>query len=239
MRGHTDEVEDIRFDGAGFCRPGPGVIEAIEASDALIIGPSNPILSIWPILAVPAIGEAVARKSRVMAVSPLIGGSALKGPAHRILAALAMAPAPRRSSPPMGVSSPTSSSTAPTPMTPAGSEDPGFTSPTRGCPTWPPPPGSPRCIVDAVGKRRIAVGRSRSSRCPGLPEVEPGDDLAGSAGERPVPPAALGTATSWWSPTKSSPRRKGAMAPAATDEDYRKVGCLRSQPRSFAAGVTW
>ena len=87
-RGHTDVVEDIRFDGAGFCRPAPGVIEAIDASDALIIGPSNPILSIWPILAVPAIGEAIARKRRVIAVSPLFGGSALKGPAHRILASL-------------------------------------------------------------------------------------------------------------------------------------------------------
>lgn len=88
VRGHTDEVEDIRFEGAGFCRPAPGVIEAIEASEALIIGPSNPVLSIWPMLAVPAIGEAVARKRRVIAVSPLIGGSALKGPAHRILASL-------------------------------------------------------------------------------------------------------------------------------------------------------
>jgi LPPG:FO 2-phospho-L-lactate transferase len=88
VRGHTDEVEDIRFEGAGFCRPAPGVIEAIEASDALIIGPSNPILSIWPILAVPAIAQAVSPKKRVMAVSPLIGGSALKGPAHRILASL-------------------------------------------------------------------------------------------------------------------------------------------------------
>jgi LPPG:FO 2-phospho-L-lactate transferase len=88
VRRHADEVEDIRFEGAGFCRPAPGVVEAIEASDALIIGPSNPVLSIWPILAVPAIGEAVAQKTRVMAVSPLIGGSALKGPAHRILAAL-------------------------------------------------------------------------------------------------------------------------------------------------------
>jgi len=88
VRHHSDEVEDIRFDGAAFSKPAPGVIEAIEASDALIIGPSNPVLSIWPILAVPAIGEAVAQKSRVMAVSPLIGGSALKGPAHRILSAL-------------------------------------------------------------------------------------------------------------------------------------------------------
>jgi LPPG:FO 2-phospho-L-lactate transferase len=87
-RRHADDISDIRFEGGGFCRPAPGVIEAIEASDALIIGPSNPVLSIWPILAVPAIGETVAHKSRVLAVSPLIGGSALKGPAHRILSAL-------------------------------------------------------------------------------------------------------------------------------------------------------
>lgn len=88
VRRHTDEVEDIRFEGAASSAPAPGVIEAIEASDALIIGPSNPVLSIWPILAVPAIGSAVAHKDRVMAVSPLIGGSALKGPAHRVLTAL-------------------------------------------------------------------------------------------------------------------------------------------------------
>ncbi|HKY48930.1 MAG TPA: 2-phospho-L-lactate transferase [Acidimicrobiia bacterium] len=88
VRRHTDEVEDIRFEGAASSTPAPGVIEAIEASDALIIGPSNPVLSIWPILAVPAIGSAVAQKERVMAVSPLIGGSALKGPAHRVLTAL-------------------------------------------------------------------------------------------------------------------------------------------------------
>jgi LPPG:FO 2-phospho-L-lactate transferase len=88
VRRHADEIEDIRFEGAGFCRPAPGVVEAIEASDALIIGPSNPVLSIWPILAVPAIGEAVAHKTRVMAVSPLFAGSALKGPAHRVLSAL-------------------------------------------------------------------------------------------------------------------------------------------------------
>jgi LPPG:FO 2-phospho-L-lactate transferase len=87
-RHHADDVEDVRFDGAGFSRPAPGVIEAIETCDALLIGPSNPILSIWPILAIPAIGEAVAAKGRLMAVSPLIGGAAVKGPAHRVLSAL-------------------------------------------------------------------------------------------------------------------------------------------------------
>lgn len=87
-RRHADEVDDVRFVGAGYCRPAPGVIEAIESAEALVIGPSNPILSIWPILAIPAIAEAVAAKPMVVGVSPLIGGSALKGPAHRVLESL-------------------------------------------------------------------------------------------------------------------------------------------------------
>lgn len=88
VRRHADEVEDVRFKGAGYCRAAPGVIEAIESAEALIIGPSNPVLSIWPILAIPAIGEAVSAKPQVAAVSPLIAGSALKGPAHRVLTSL-------------------------------------------------------------------------------------------------------------------------------------------------------
>jgi LPPG:FO 2-phospho-L-lactate transferase len=88
VRHHAVDIEDIRFEGAASCKPAPGVVDAIEESEALLIGPSNPVLSIWPILAVPAIGQAVGKKERVMAVSPLIGGSALKGPAHRILLAL-------------------------------------------------------------------------------------------------------------------------------------------------------
>ena len=88
VRGHADDVEDIRFEGADSSRPAPGVIEAIAECEALIIGPSNPILSIWPILAVPGISEAVAGKERVVAVSPLIAGTALKGPAHRVLSGL-------------------------------------------------------------------------------------------------------------------------------------------------------
>lgn len=91
-RRHADEVEDVRFEGAGYCRPAPGVIEAIESAEALVIGPSNPILSIWPILAIPAIAEAVAAKPLVIGVSPLIGGSALKGPAHRVLESLGFGP---------------------------------------------------------------------------------------------------------------------------------------------------
>lgn len=88
VRRHADEVKDVRFEGAAFCQPAPGVIEAINAAGAVVIGPSNPVLSIWPILAVPGIADAVMGHRRVIGVSPLIGGNALKGPAHRVLASL-------------------------------------------------------------------------------------------------------------------------------------------------------
>jgi LPPG:FO 2-phospho-L-lactate transferase len=84
-RRHTDEVTAVRFDGASATIPAPGVLEAIERSDAVVIGPSNPILSIWPILAVPGVADALAGKNRVMAVSPLIGGRAVKGPLAEIM----------------------------------------------------------------------------------------------------------------------------------------------------------
>jgi LPPG:FO 2-phospho-L-lactate transferase len=57
------------------------VVEAIDSADAVVIAPSNPVLSVWPILAIPGIRAAVQRVGRVLAISPLIGGRALKGPA--------------------------------------------------------------------------------------------------------------------------------------------------------------
>lgn len=84
-RRHADEVSDVRFRGSGFCRPAPGVMEALAQSDVVVIGPSNPVLSIWPILAVPGVADTIASHELVIGVSPLIGGSALKGPAHRVL----------------------------------------------------------------------------------------------------------------------------------------------------------
>lgn len=87
-RRHRDDVQDVRFEGAANCRPAPGVIDAIESAEAVVIGPSNPVLSIWPILAVSEIAEALAAKPLVVAVSPLIEGSALRGPAHRLLDSL-------------------------------------------------------------------------------------------------------------------------------------------------------
>jgi len=92
LRGHRDDVIDIRFDGARRSRPAPGVLEALAAADTVVIGPSNPPLSIWPILAVTGIRRAVAAAPRVIAVSPLFGGKALKGPADRVMAALGLPP---------------------------------------------------------------------------------------------------------------------------------------------------
>lgn len=90
MRGHEDEVADLRFDGAAAARPAPGVIEAIEEAEAVIIGPSNPPLSIWPILAIKEISAAVEAAPRVLAVSPLFGGRALKGPTDRVMESLGL-----------------------------------------------------------------------------------------------------------------------------------------------------
>lgn len=92
IRRHEDEVLDLRFAEAGDSEPAPGVIEAIEQADAVVIGPSNPPLSIWPILAIPKVTDRVSAAPRVLAVSPLFGGRALKGPAHRVLASLGFPP---------------------------------------------------------------------------------------------------------------------------------------------------
>jgi LPPG:FO 2-phospho-L-lactate transferase len=87
-RGHRDEVDGVRFDGEA--RPAPGVLEALDHADAIVIAPSNPYVSIWPILAVDEIRAAiVARRVPCVAVSPLVGGRAVKGPADRMLARMA------------------------------------------------------------------------------------------------------------------------------------------------------
>src|SRR5262249_21144977 len=89
-RGHRDEVDGVRFEGAERARPVPGLLAALERADAIVFAPSNPYISIWPILAVPAIREAVgARRVPCVAVSPLVGGRAVKGPADRMLLRMA------------------------------------------------------------------------------------------------------------------------------------------------------
>ena len=89
-RRHEDEVDGVVFDGADRATPAPGVVEAIREADGLVFAPSNPYVSLGPILAVTAIREAVAERGvRCVAVSPLIGGRAVKGPLDRMLTRMA------------------------------------------------------------------------------------------------------------------------------------------------------
>lgn len=89
-RRHRDEVDAVHYAGAPEARPAPGVLEAIAEADVLVIAPSNPYVSVGPILAVAEIRAAIAARSvPCVAVSPLIGGQAVKGPADRMLARLA------------------------------------------------------------------------------------------------------------------------------------------------------
>jgi LPPG:FO 2-phospho-L-lactate transferase len=88
-RSHRDPVDRVRFEGAVEARPAPGVLDAMHEADLILIAPSNPFVSIGPILAVERIRSALERR-RVpcVAVSPLIGGNAVKGPAASMLARL-------------------------------------------------------------------------------------------------------------------------------------------------------
>jgi LPPG:FO 2-phospho-L-lactate transferase len=84
-------VAAVRFDGAGLARPAPGVLDAIAAAETVLICPSNPVISIGPILAVPGIEAALrARRDRVVGVSPIIGGAPVRGPADRLMGPLGM-----------------------------------------------------------------------------------------------------------------------------------------------------
>jgi LPPG:FO 2-phospho-L-lactate transferase len=96
-RGHRDEVDAVRFEGEAAARPAPGVLEAIAAADLILLAPSNPYVSVCPILAVRELRDALAgRQVECVAVSPLIGGRAVKGPADRMLRRLAGGTSPRQ-----------------------------------------------------------------------------------------------------------------------------------------------
>jgi LPPG:FO 2-phospho-L-lactate transferase len=75
----------VRYAGIRQARPAPGVLAAIRAADAIVLPPSNPLVSIGPILAVRGVGEAVRRHRRVAAVTPLVKGLPIKGPLDRML----------------------------------------------------------------------------------------------------------------------------------------------------------
>lgn len=85
------EIESIRFDGVERARPAPGVLEAIAGAAAVIVCPSNPVMSIQPILAVPGIRAALGGVPEAIAVTPIVAGAALKGPAAAMLRHLGVA----------------------------------------------------------------------------------------------------------------------------------------------------
>lgn len=83
---HSEQVAEVRFDGAADARPAPGVLEAIGGADLVVICPSNPVISVGPILALPEVRQVlIGRRPQVRAVTPIVEGAALKGPADRLL----------------------------------------------------------------------------------------------------------------------------------------------------------
>ena len=83
---HSVEVSRVEFVGAEHSRPASGLLEAIDAADVIVFAPSNPVTSIGPVLAVPGIREALRNTaSPVIAVSPIVGGDALSGPAAALM----------------------------------------------------------------------------------------------------------------------------------------------------------
>ncbi len=92
-RGHQDRIAAVSYEGAESAVPAPGVLDAIDLADAVVIAPSNPHLSILPTLAIPGIRSRLATKP-VVAVSPFIGGTTIKGPAADVMRSLGHTPDP-------------------------------------------------------------------------------------------------------------------------------------------------
>jgi LPPG:FO 2-phospho-L-lactate transferase len=89
-RHHADEVDAVEYEDAADANPAPGVVDSLTAADVIVFAPSNPYLSIGPILAVAGIRDAiVARGVRCVSVSPLVGGKAVTGPLGRMLTRMA------------------------------------------------------------------------------------------------------------------------------------------------------
>ena len=85
---HEPEVSAVLLAGIKDAKPAPGVLDALVAAERVVLCPSNPFLSIAPILALPGIRDALRSHPKVIAVSPIVGGVALKGPADRLLLSL-------------------------------------------------------------------------------------------------------------------------------------------------------
>lgn len=92
LRGASDPVVAVEYAGSAHAEPAPGAIEAVNNADVVLVAPSNPPLSILPILAIPGYRDALQSHPRVIAVSPFFGGRAVKGPADRVMATLGYSP---------------------------------------------------------------------------------------------------------------------------------------------------
>lgn len=94
-RRFEDKVEDVTYEGATLASPAPGVVPSVEKADLIILCPSNPILSIGPILAVPGIRDSVSKThAKIVGISPIVGGKALKGPLDRLMGNLGLEVSP-------------------------------------------------------------------------------------------------------------------------------------------------
>jgi LPPG:FO 2-phospho-L-lactate transferase len=90
-RGAADPFRGIKLHGIEDAKPAPGVIDAIMDAEGVVLAPSNPIVSIGPILALPGVRRALHHtKARVVAVSPIVGGAVIKGPADKMLKGMRM-----------------------------------------------------------------------------------------------------------------------------------------------------
>ncbi len=91
LRHCSDEVQDVVFVGAKEAKPAPGVLDAIKTADAILLAPSNPIVSIGSILAIPGVHDALHEAhGMVVAVSPIVGGAPIKGPADKLMGGLGL-----------------------------------------------------------------------------------------------------------------------------------------------------
>ncbi|HEY7477912.1 MAG TPA: 2-phospho-L-lactate transferase [Actinomycetota bacterium] len=89
QRGGRDPVKGVRYEGADVAAPAPGVLAAIAEADAVVLCPSNPVVSIGPILAIPGIRDAVrARRERTVGVSGIVGGGPVSGMADKLMPAV-------------------------------------------------------------------------------------------------------------------------------------------------------
>ena len=94
-RKFQDEVQDVTYEGANVATPAPGVIPAIEKADLIIICPSNPILSIGPILAIAGIRDSISKtKAKIVGISPIVAGKAVKGPLDKMMESLGLEVSP-------------------------------------------------------------------------------------------------------------------------------------------------